>query len=65
MPVFSGIATCSENVCVFLNAITYNRREAYFWRGTQWVISSEHFEVEKKIKPKSELMQTIAQNTHM
>ena len=25
----------------------------------------EHFEVEKKIKPKSELMQTIAQNTHM
>ena len=26
---------------------------------------AEHFEVEKKIKPKSELMQTIAQNTHM
>lgn len=25
------------------------------------MISSEHFEVEKKIKPKSELMQTIAQ----
>lgn len=33
MPVFSGIATCSGNVCVFLNAITYNRRGIFLERN--------------------------------